>query len=146
MRILALDPGHTTGYCVITVNEKTAKLVNVGESKDMLLNDLDGEFGHPDLTAIICEDFLIDPNKSRGGSFDQSRMPTIQTIGIVKLKAQQNQVKCVMQQNNIKPAGYGFAGLTYRRGARGVHQQDAIAHGMYYLVRNKFALPLKSRA
>lgn len=143
MRILSLDPGHTTGFCVLTIDKKIPKLSRVGECKDPTLEELEDEFKNCDV--IVCEDFLVDPRKSQAGAFDRSRMQTIQVIGSVQTLARINQKRVVLQLNNVKPVGYGFANLVYRRGAKGVHIQDAIAHVMYYSVRNGLCLPLKDK-
>lgn len=140
MRILGIDPGHTTGFCVLTIDKKIPKLSKVGECKDPTLEELEDEFKLCDV--VVMEDFLIDPRKSQAGAFDRSRMVTIQVIGSAKTLARINQKKVVLQLNNVKPPGYGFANLKYRKGAKGVHIQDAIAHSMYYAVKSGLCLPL----
>lgn len=140
MKILGIDPGHTTGYCVLEINNKTPKIIRAKECKDPTLEELEDLFRECDI--IVCEDFLVDPSKSRVGSFDRSPMLTIQVIGAVKLLARLNGKEVVLQQNNIKPVGYGLANLKYVKKKAGVHIQDSIAHAMYYAVKQKLCSPL----
>jgi hypothetical protein len=49
----------------------------------------------------------------------------------------------VKQQPSIKPVGYAFAGMKYLAGKQGTHWQDALAHAVYYAVKQLGAHPVR---
>ena len=140
MRVLGLDPGHTTGYAVIEINEKLPSLKSIGESKDPTMLEIREFFENCDI--IVYEDFLLNPKKAMRGDFNNSRLLTIQVIGAIVSLAAQHQKQTVKQMNSVKPVGYGWAKLKYSAGKKGMHQQDALAHAMYYCVSKKLCQPI----
>lgn len=58
---------------------------------------------------------------------------TSQVIGAIKFRAWNLAKTPVEQDPSIKPAGYGYAGLLpYNPKKKGMHLQDAIAHGAFW--------------
>lgn len=141
--ILAIDPGGTTGWAFVKLQDRKCTLLHFGKTKDPMLKEL-----HPFLEkadVFVVEDFHIRPDKARNGAFDWDRMETPKVIGAAEMLADLKDVPLVLQPPSIKPVGYGFAGMKYRKGARGKHTEDAIAHAAYYAVRRLGALPGMSR-
>lgn len=141
IKILGLDPGHSTGYCVLQIDNKIPKLIRTGTCKDQTLQELEDCFKEVDY--IVCEDFLINKAKAEQGAFNNSRLQTVQVIGAIQLLARLNHREVVLQQNNIKPMGYGYAKLPYKKGAKGVHVFDAVAHAFYFAVKKGLCAPLR---
>lgn len=141
--ILAIDPGGTTGWAYVKLQDRKCVLLQFGKTKDPMLKEL-----HPYLDEsdyFVVEDFQVRPNKAREGAFDWDRMETPKVIGAAEMLADLKGVPLVLQPPSIKPVGYGFAGMKYRKGARGKHTEDAIAHAAYFAVRQLKALPGMSR-
>lgn len=139
MIILGIDPGKTTGWATLAIdNTRKAKMTSFGESKELLLTDIHHLFQACEV--VVFEEFWIDPKKT----FSRTpQMEVIQVIGVVKALAAQFSKPCHGQRNMIKPAGYGYLGLKYVKGAKGKHSQDALAHAMFYAVTQKLALPVQ---
>lgn len=143
INILGIDPGKTTGLAVILINPETKKATL---DKAWTSEDLTGIEYNEFLQAadhIIVEDFKVRPGKAKGGSFDWSPMETPKLIGSIQTLAALLGKKVVLQQPTIKPMGYGFAHIEYKKGKPGTHIQDAAAHAMYFAVKQKLALPGK---
>lgn len=94
---------------------------------------------------IVCEDYIIDPRpKDRGGSgynHQWDRGITLRQIGALRLLCEMKYWKLVLQPNFRKPAGYGYMGKKYVKGAKGQHTLDALAHLMFYGVEHKLWAP-----
>jgi hypothetical protein len=143
VNILGIDPGKTTGLAVIIIDPETKKArLNLAEtSSDLTAIEYRNLLDEADI--IVVEDFKVRPNKAKTGSFDWSQMETPKIIGSIQTLAALIGKKVVLQQPTVKPMGYGFAHLEYKKGKPGTHIQDAAAHAMYYAVQHKHALPGK---
>jgi len=141
-RVLALDPGGSTGWAVVHQDEsRKTKVVDFGIlRKDLTLTGIEHWFAKVDL--VVCESFLTRPKEARTGAFDYDPMETSQVIGVAKVLARLHSVPIVEQSASVKPVGYGFANQKYVKGKKNMHAWDAVAHGIYYLVRQKNGLPL----
>lgn len=140
MKIMGVDPGKTTGIAVINIDEN--KKFSVGyfeESKDMTLLEINHIIGQCDI--IVCEDFVVDPRKDFGGD----RMSAPQVIGALKVQCQLQQKPLVLQSRTTKPVGYGLSGQKYTAGKKGMHNQDALAHAVYYGVQKGLCLPFSKK-
>jgi hypothetical protein len=152
--ILGLDPGKTTGWALFELegfskfgettrpngNERKLKPINFGECKDTSCLELVPMFKQADI--IVVEDFLVDPNHARRGSFDYDRMIAPQVIGSIKTLCRQEGKEIELQPASIKPVGYGYLGKKYVKGKKGMHKWDAVAHIYYYAVKHLQALPV----
>lgn len=93
--------------------------------------------GNDHIDAIICEDWRTRPaEESRHANTWSEQIPA-RIIGILMHEAWLRNIEFVLQQAAIKPVGYGMAGLTYKKGAKGKHMHDAVAHGVYWYM-NKY--------
>lgn len=138
--ILGLDPGKTTGWAIIRVGEdRKVELGLIGETKDMALLEIEPRFDEADV--IVYENFLVRPKNAMKGDFNYDPMFAPQVIGAIKTLAALKKKDLQKQEPAIKPVGYGFAGLQYTRGKKGMHVQDAIAHAWFYAVKQLHALP-----
>lgn len=133
---LAIDPGETTGWATFHMN---------GDLKDfgqipcldptvfvLWLEKLD-----PRPALIIYEGWVTNPSIPQGGS----KQETSQIIGHIRSYAIRSGVVAIEQPNRVKKVGYAYAGIKELPRSRHAesHQRDAIAHGVYYLVKNKIA-------
>lgn len=138
--LLGIDPGKTTGWAQATLgDDREIKPINFGDSTDptgLELLEMIKESDH-----IIVESFLIDPRYARSGAFDYDDMIAPQVIGAIKTLAAQVGKGIVMQPSSVKPVGYGFLGKKYKKGKKGMHRWDALAHIYYFAVKNLRALP-----
>lgn len=127
---LAIDPGLTTGWAAFDIS---GELIGMGQVHGIdQFDDKLGNFSR--LLAIICEDFLHNPNVPQGGS----RGPAQQVIALVRRYSRYAKVKLVMQASRILKVGYAWACIKQLPKSRHAesHQFDAVAHGVYYLQRN----------
>jgi len=143
INILGIDPGKTTGLVVLLINEETKKatLDKAWTSGDLTAIEYNDDLKLADY--IVVEDFKVRPGKAQKGSFDWSPMETPKLIGSIQTLAALLGKKVILQQPTIKPMGYGFARMLYKKGKPGTHVQDAAAHAMYYAVRHNLCLPSK---
>ena len=141
MKILGIDPGRTTGWAMLTFNDKGINTtLNFGETKDLNLLEIQNRIEEAD--QVVYESFLLRPKQARKGSFDWDPMETPQVIGSLKLLCRQLGKPIAEQNPSIKPVGYGFANMKYVPGKKGMHAQDAICHAFYYAVKNVGLKPI----
>lgn len=143
LTVLCLDPGKTTGVAVLQINEKTPRIIFFDEEKDETLLSIEQLF--VDCDIVVCEEFLVRPGKARQGAFDWQDMVAPRVIGSATTLAARYKKKFILQSPSIKPIGYGFANLKYVKGKKGQHINDAVAHGMYYLVRSGIGNPVSKK-
>lgn len=141
MIILGLDPGATTGWAVLKVEERKLIPLNFGETRDQTLVEIKHLFDECDL--VVYETFNIRPEYARKGKFNWNAMPAPQAIGSLQTLAALAQKKVVGQSPSLKPPGYAIIGQTYKKGKAGMHSTDAMAHAAYYAVKHLNALPAK---
>src|SRR5687768_18524376 len=145
MNVLGIDPGKATGYALISIGEDHKVTPrDVGVTRDMQLVELQDIIRQADI--VVYEDFLIRPDKALKGDFNWKSTEAEKVIGSLltfcKLMGNKQVVK---QQPAQRIPGIGFAGLQYKRGAKGRHWEDALAHAMFYAVRHLNALPVDKR-
>ncbi len=141
--VLGIDPGKTTGLGLIEVLAPSIKLKTMRESKDETAADYLDLLREADV--IVVENFQVRPDKARTGSFDWNDMIAPQVIGAIRAVSASLGKTIVLQPPSIKPVGYGWSNQRYVKGKKGMHQQDALAHAVYYAVKNLKALPLKKK-
>lgn len=126
MRILALDPGKTTGWAYLN-DLNPLKIGTVKEEE--YFNWLTWFVLNEPVHVLVVEDFTFRPG------FKEGKWKTTEVakmIGQAQAVAASNQIECVLQGASIKPVGYGMANMKYVKGKRGMHKEDAIAHAVYY--------------
>ena len=95
-----------------------------------------------DVDLVVCEDYLIRPKDlTKNWGHEWNNGPALRMIGAIDFWAQNYSIEMVLQQPSIKPVGYGYIGAKYVKGKAKMHHIDAIAHGAYFLVKNKLATP-----
>jgi hypothetical protein len=141
MRVLSIDPGKTTGWAEISVDDTKISLGFFGNTKDTTLFELKQNVEDADI--IVYEAWLTRPKHLQRGAFDWDPMITPQVIGsLLTLCKTLGKKEPVKQQPSIKPVGYALAGMKYVPGKKGTHWQDALAHGIFYAVKQLGALPV----
>lgn len=144
MRILGIDPGKSTGYASITIDENNnIHLGEFGVCKDMTLLEIEEEFVKADV--IVYEGYWIRPDMAMSGKFNWQGAPAIETIGAVMSLAKRHQKTAVKQQPGQRIPGYAFAGMEYVPKAKGKHWQDALAHACFYAVSKQRAIPVPQK-
>jgi hypothetical protein len=143
LKLLGIDPGKTTGWATIEVIDNQIKLGLFGNTSDQTLVKLKEQIEWADV--IVYEGFWLRPDKARLGHFDWQQNVAEQAIGsLLTLCKLYQKSKVVKQQPSQKLPGYGFSGQTYKKGAKGKHWQDALAHACFYAVSQLKAQPVHS--
>lgn len=144
MNLLSIDPGKATGWAVWNYGSGQPSLSLMGVTKvheefyDVLM-----EFKFP-FDQIVYEDYRIYPGKMKHGwSHEWNRPPALLIIGALELYARQRDTRMVSQPSSVLPVGCGYIGYNYRKGIHVPNNVSAIAHGAYWLVKNKHATPGK---
>lgn len=130
IKYLAFDPGLTVGWAAF---DESGKECAWGQTPWDNVGKILDTFGG-NLIAVICEDYVINPHVSHGGS----KVETVRVIGMMQEYCRANNVPLVLQPPRIKKIGYAWAGrapLPKSQHAQS-HQFDALAHGVYYLQKN----------
>lgn len=141
MKILAIDPGKTTGWASIEVDEGKITLGIFGVTRDTTLVEIIDEIKATDI--VIYEAWLTRPKHLERGAFDWDPMITPQVIGSLLAHCKTLEKEVVeKQQPSVKPVGYALAGMKYVKGKQGTHWQDALAHAVFYAVKKLGALPV----
>jgi hypothetical protein len=143
IKILGIDPGRTTGLALLSLIEKELKPLAIRESRDLTCRDYLDLLQEAD--QIVIENFLIRPMKARTGAFDWSDMETPKVIGAIVAQLANLGKTPVFQEPSVKPPGYGLSNQHYVKGKKGLHIQDAIAHAVFFAVKNLGANPLKRK-
>jgi hypothetical protein len=140
MRVLALDPGPSTGWAMF-VDNVCVSLGTIKSTKPdfselvMWLYDMGTEFD-----VFVIERYMIRP-KSAGG-FDHSfnSGDTLQIIGLLKGWAVIHRIKFCEQNSNIKKPTHSIVyGIPYKK-IKNNHHVDAALHGVYYHI-NTLKIP-----
>ena len=141
MLILGLDPGKTTGWGILELKDKKLSVHSFGQTKDMTMMEIKSQFELADI--IVYEGWWTRPNKAKTGAFDWNKMEAPRAIGsILTMCAILEKPPKAEQQSAIKPVGYGFLGMKYKKGRQGVHDLDALAHAGFYAVTRLKAHPV----
>lgn len=147
--ILAIDPGYHLGWIKVLYNPDNQTCVPQGGGTVIGDDDIKSFVSESKADIYVVEDYLIRPNDKREKDNPRTyahtwdKGTTLRFIGYIEATANAQGAEFILQQPSVKPAGYGFAGKTYKRNRRDalVHQDDAIAHLAFYLVRKRKAPP-----
>lgn len=143
-KILALDPGETTGYCVMNAEAEKVSIIEADQVKTWPLETGVGALDHlltihqPDM--IVFESYQVYEWKSQDHTWSQ--IPTVQVIGCVKTLCIQRALNYHTQTAQVAKQFCTDQKLEewkmWLAGKR--HARDAIRHACYYLLFR----PLKS--
>lgn len=141
MKLLSVDPGKHVGFATWEFGLGEPILLKMGVTKnenefyDILINDDWLTFGY-----LVYEDYKIRPAKvNKGWSHEWNSAPALHVIGALELFARQNGIELKEQPASILPVGCGYINFPYRKGVHVPNNVSAIAHGAYWLVKNKYA-------
>lgn len=135
IRILAIDPGLTTGYAAF--NDEgypfaTGEIREPGGLKDANLRTHIDWFrklkNKPG--TIVCEQFRIRPGNETTGK----RVIASEVIGVVRTWAVLNEIELVMSEPANLNTGCKLAGIVMPKQHSKTHVPSAIAHGTLYAV------------
>lgn len=124
MKILAIDPGETSGVCIFE-NPKKFKTLSIGKSfKDIA--DLIYKV-KPDL--VVYERFTLYPSHAKALVWDE--MYTSQTIGVIRYVCELKEIPAHAQSASNKeyvvyPKNYKFSND---------HEKDAYGHAWYFYMK-----------
>jgi len=143
MKLLSVDPGKHSGWAAWEVISGSPKLSKMGVTEDeshmldLLVANLWDDFDQ-----IVYEDYIIRPPKvNKGWGHEWNSAPALHIIGALELYARLHSIKLKSQPASILPVGCGYIGYSYRKGVHVPNNISAIAHGAYWLVKNKLAQP-----
>jgi hypothetical protein len=133
MRLLALDPGGTTGYAVFVDGKLTAfgEMERYKGLKTLIRAD------KPD--AIVAERFAL--YASKAAALIGNEMVPAQVIGVARFLAEENDINIFFQpastihlgESTLNPTAERYVNALIGPGGSG-HARDAIAHGVYALL------------
>lgn len=137
-RLLALDPGETTGWSMFSATAEKVSLTEQGQictwpQKDMVEN-LTKLIDHHQPDLIVHEVYAVYEWKADSHSWSQ--VPTLHVIGCLETLCHQKGIPYLWQTAQIaknfctddRLKEWGF----YIKGQR--HARDSIRHGTYYLM------------
>jgi hypothetical protein len=143
MKLLSVDPGKHTGWACWNYGSGKPELSVMGVTKETedfyeVLLDMDPY----SWDQIVYEDYYVRPMKmNRGWGHEWNRPPALLIIGALEFYARQYGIKLVSQPASVLPVGCGYIGYNYQKGVHVPNNVSAIAHGAYWLVKNKHADP-----
>lgn len=143
MILYGFDPGETVGYAAGSIQDRNFSIEDVkhltqAELDSWCLQKLQGD-PSTDVTLVV-EDYVIDPARS-GYSHQGDKGIALRQIGQLRLVALALQWKFVPQPNWRKPAGYRYLNLPYKKGKKGRHLYDALAHLGFYGIEHRLWVP-----
>lgn len=132
-RLLALDPGETTGWAVF----EDCQLARCGQWPVRALEDFDAFVTDKRPDAMVIENYRV--YASRAAQHVGSEVNTAQYVGILKFLGQMYQVPYTLQMAHqakgwVSDTRLNTLGL-FQTGKR--HANDAIRHGVYWLLFGK---------
>lgn len=148
MHWLCVDPGETTGWCLLD----GGKIVDAGQDElwsfiDMVDATMQSDSGYGEtlgetpvenIGAIICEDWSLYPWVIQTGALDFDKCRTARGIGALTLLARQHGIPFILQPATIKEAAVAAGAeetfVTPLHENR--HQNDARMHAVFYLAKN----------
>lgn len=134
MKLLAIDPGDTTGWATWDTVKGNLPL-NFGNVKaDDLFEWVSLQEGSFDV--VVVEDYIPRPPKHGGFDHTYAKINTLRYIGAIQYHCYLNGMKFVLQPPSIKPVGAGWGNIPHNKKTHAPHHLDAMKHGFYYLVRN----------
>lgn len=132
-RILAFDPGDTTGMYTFTEDGEDMYPPEFGQFTLDELSTLLLQYEH-DVKTVVVEDYRI--YSKRAIQQSGSRVKAAQAIGMIKMFAGQKGAEVVMQPANILPVAEKMAQVKMPGNHKQSHYISAYLHGCYYLYKS----------
>lgn len=149
MKVVALDPGGTTGICVLDTESYEIRLGELGpDVHHKELWDLLGRYrwqaeDDGEEMLIVCESFEYRIVKSKGTKMPGVNLISRNYIGVVELFDQCFEVGLVMQTPAQGGGGHNHSGFwkndklkklgLYKAPEGRQHMADALRHALYWL-------------
>lgn len=135
-RLLCLDPGHTTGWCIFENGELTAAGQALTQAEGWKC--IDALFDDTQPTMVIFENYRVYAHKLERHS--NSEVYTLRLVGVIeylcdiklgipRYNQMAHQAKGFVTDDKLKAWGLYKSGLK--------HARDAIRHGIYFLLFDK---------
>lgn len=130
-KYLAIDPGNNTGYAIFN---ELGDVVDNGEIKghQEFLDWLDAVYPPP--TVLIVEWYYV---RNKQFNHEGSDVGTLRLIGAIERYAHQHKCTLVKQRSDTLGIGLRYIGMKYPKGVHVPDRVSALAHGVYWLQRNK---------
>lgn len=137
-RVLAFDPGETTGYCCFVTDKENCKIDLAGQIKtwplELAVRDFTDLLVKMQPDKVVFESYQVYEWKAEDHSWSQ--IPTVQVIGCLQTLLIQMSIPYTTQTAQVakqfckdeKLEEWGF----WLKGLR--HARDAIRHGCYFLL------------
>ena len=135
--IYAFDPGVTTGYVKLSMKGEAEEIANLNKSQAYKL--LDSIRQYNERPIFVVEDYRIFPGKQMVHTM--TKLITAEMIGAIEYVAFINSYRFIIQQPADKLIGYKWMGARQPSDHKNSHCYDAMAHGIYYLVKNNYIKP-----
>lgn len=153
MKIVAIDPGETTGWSVWDTETytkieggQTALWEFIDNLQIGLMEDAPrlpilrpGAVPFADVERIICEDWVIYQKEAEAGSLNWDKCRTARGIGAIELIARMTGIPITLQGASIKDAAIAMgaeeqfvAPLHENR-----HENDSAMHAVFWMVNNR---------
>lgn len=130
IKYIAIDPGETCGFALY---DKSGKLLWLEQHPlNRLITYLWAILKDNKNCVVICEAYRVYPQKAMDHIY--SDLKTVKAIGRIEALCELTESKLVMQPATVKSTGFRWIGK--KPSSQLKHQQDAHAHGIYYLVSN----------
>jgi len=129
MIIVGIDPGGTTGICIVTVNpDEDPTIIGIEATNSSGVANI--IFCHePDL--VVIEDYIIGPRASVRQTHD-----AIEIIGVVEYICSEINIPVIRQSPSILSRARKFVKRDVHSSR---HVKSAYAHIIYYLVKNELS-------
>ena len=141
LKLLSVDPGKHNGWATWEYDSGSPHLLTMGVTETLEdFYDLLATQGWQDFDQVVYEDYIIRPrelNKQWGHEWNSG--VALRAIGAIEFFARQHAVQIAKQPASVLPVGCGYIGYSYRKGVHVPNNISAIAHGAYWLVKNKHA-------
>lgn len=140
VKVLGLDPGLTTGWCLLRVSPSERKVLKIRYGEVKLEKFSPWLISLKNLEWIAVEDFILrDTQKTKFMNQGWHTLETAKLVGRVEHHCIEHGIKYRVAQPAEKPFGYKLAGLPYIPGKKGTHSWDAAAHA-YNLIRRVYTI------
>lgn len=155
MKLLAIDPGETTGWSVWDTESYTKLeggqtalwefIDNVqlalmeGEDRELLEITRPGALPFVGVEQIVCEDWALYPAELAAGALDWDKCRTARGIGAIELLARMTGTPLALQGAFIKDAAIAMGAeeqfLSPLHENR--HENDSAMHAVFFMVNNR---------
>lgn len=143
MKVLAIDPGDTTGWCYI---ESPDTILGYGNLKYADLIEFIGDWDYSErpIDVMLVEDYIVfDKKRIRFGD----RQKTTRALGAIEVAARINKIKLVKQDSGVLPSAVKRTGIDpYKGSHKKTHWAFAYTHAAYFFVllgKRKSALQME---